>query len=73
MSPEQILAEAEIRSLVIRERFYRDAGEWQKLRGCYHPDDSLTMIDISWYVKRQEPNHPTPNFRWQKNTETRPA
>ena len=50
MYPEQILAEAEIRSLRIRERFYRDAGEWQRLKDCYHPDASLTAIDISWYV-----------------------
>ena len=60
MSPEQVLTEAEIRSLLIRERFYRDAGEWQKLRGCYHPDASLTLIDITWYVRCEEKDIPFP-------------
>ncbi|OQU94479.1 SnoaL-like domain-containing protein [Cladophialophora immunda] len=49
MASSDILAEAQIRSLVIRERFYRDACQWKKLRECYHPDASQTLVDISWY------------------------
>jgi uncharacterized protein YfcZ (UPF0381/DUF406 family) len=44
----RILAEAEIKSLVVRERYYRDSGQWNKLRNSYHPDASKTSINISW-------------------------
>ncbi|KAH8800241.1 hypothetical protein F5884DRAFT_904931 [Xylogone sp. PMI_703] len=44
------LSECEIRLLLIRERYYRDSGQWDKLRDVYHPDNSKTRIDISWYV-----------------------
>ena len=54
MADQEILAEAAIKSLVIRERYCRDSGQWQKLRDCYHPDASKTMIDITWYSLRSE-------------------
>lgn len=38
----------EIRSLIVRERYYRDTGQWSKLRGAYHPDASKTKVRISW-------------------------
>jgi hypothetical protein len=50
MDPANVLAESEIRGVLIRERFYRDSSQWTKMRDCYHPDASLTLIDISWYV-----------------------
>ncbi|KIW33927.1 uncharacterized protein PV07_00741 [Cladophialophora immunda] len=53
MASSDILAEAQIRSLVIRERFYRDACQWKKLRECYHPDASQTLVDISWYARAE--------------------
>lgn len=40
--------EIEIKSLLVRERYYRDTCQWEKLRGCYHPDASKTSISISW-------------------------
>ena len=43
-----VLAESEIRSLLYRERYYKDSCQWDKLRSCYHPDPSKTLIDISW-------------------------
>ncbi|KAF2171024.1 hypothetical protein M409DRAFT_18997 [Zasmidium cellare ATCC 36951] len=47
---ERVLAECEIRSLIIKERYYRDSNQWQKLRGCYHPDASRTWLNISWFT-----------------------
>jgi hypothetical protein len=47
----QAMDEIEIKSLLIRERYYRDTCQWEKLRGCYHPDASKTSIDISWWVQ----------------------
>lgn len=44
----QVMDEIEIKSLLIRERYYRDTGQWEKLRGSYHPNPSKTSIDISW-------------------------
>jgi hypothetical protein len=43
-----ILDEAEIRSLLARERFARDTGQFQKLRDSYHPDASKTRVHIMW-------------------------
>ncbi|KAH7215513.1 hypothetical protein DER44DRAFT_654886 [Fusarium oxysporum] len=43
------MAEVEIKSLLVRERYYRDTSQWNKLRACYHPDASKTNIDISWF------------------------
>lgn len=43
--------EMEIKSLLVRERYYRDTCQWEKLRRCYHSDPSKTLIDISWYVQ----------------------
>lgn len=45
---DNILIEAEIKSLLVRERYYRDTGQWEKLRASYHPDASKTHIDITW-------------------------
>jgi hypothetical protein len=44
-----ILAELELQSLIIRERFARDTGQWVKLREAYHPDPSRTRIRTMWY------------------------
>ncbi|KAF9887165.1 hypothetical protein FE257_010419 [Aspergillus nanangensis] len=46
---EKALVENEIKSLLVRERYYRDTNQWEKLRSCYHPDASKTHIDITWY------------------------
>jgi hypothetical protein len=45
-----ILDECEIRSLLARERFARDTGQFQTLRESFHPDASKTMVHIMWYV-----------------------
>ena len=47
---KEFLTELEIKSLLIRERYYRDTSQWEKLRKCYHPDSIKTNIKISWYV-----------------------
>ncbi|KAK5046467.1 hypothetical protein LTR84_008270 [Exophiala bonariae] len=47
---EHVLDDLEIKSLLIRERYYRDTCQWDKLRSCYHPDASKTFIDISWFT-----------------------
>ena len=44
-----LLQELEIKSLLCRERYYRDTAQWQKLRDCYHPDAGKTRVEISWY------------------------
>lgn len=44
-----LLQELEIKSLLCRERYYRDTAQWQKLRDCYHPDAGNTRVEISWY------------------------
>lgn len=49
-APSRLKSESEIRSLLARERYYRDTRQWQRLRESYHPDPSKTMIDISWSV-----------------------
>ena len=47
---EQILlAELEIKSLLTRERYYRDTGQWIKLRDSWHPDVSSTLLRVSWF------------------------
>ena len=43
-----ILDKCEIRSLLTRERFARDTGQFKKLREAYHPDASKTRIHIMW-------------------------
>jgi hypothetical protein len=45
---ERTLVEAQIKSLLVRERYYRDTCQWQKLRDCYHPDALKTHIEITW-------------------------
>ena len=47
---EKLLNELEIKSLLIRERYYRDTFQWAKLRQSYHSDASKTHIKISWCV-----------------------
>ncbi|PYH80325.1 hypothetical protein BO82DRAFT_433504 [Aspergillus uvarum CBS 121591] len=46
---DEILIHSNIKSLLVRERYYRDTCQWQKLRDCYHPDASQTHIEITWY------------------------
>ncbi|KAE8332946.1 hypothetical protein BDV39DRAFT_215935 [Aspergillus sergii] len=46
---ERILTEAQIKSLLVRERYYRDTCQWKELRDCYHPDTSKTHIEITWF------------------------
>ncbi|GKZ95767.1 hypothetical protein AnigIFM59636_009775 [Aspergillus niger] len=46
---DTILVQSSIKSLLVRERSYRDTCQWQKLRDCYHPDASWTHIEITWY------------------------
>ncbi|KAJ6024485.1 hypothetical protein N7540_005282 [Penicillium herquei] len=48
-STDRILTEAQIKSLLVRERYYRDSCQWKNLRDCYHPDASKTRIDITWF------------------------
>lgn len=43
-----ISQEFEIKSLLLRERYYRDTQQWDKLRNCYHSEPSNTSIKISW-------------------------
>ncbi|KAI3331780.1 hypothetical protein HD806DRAFT_169385 [Xylariaceae sp. AK1471] len=47
-SVDEWLTELEIKSLLVRERYYRDTAQWQKLRESYHPEASKTHINISW-------------------------
>lgn len=47
---ERLLDEMEIKSLIVRERYYRDTQQWAKLRQSYHSDASKTHIKISWLV-----------------------
>lgn len=48
---DKLLNELEIKSLLIRERYYRDTHQWTKLRQSYHSDVSKTQIKISWSVR----------------------
>ncbi|KAH8900521.1 hypothetical protein GQ53DRAFT_633207 [Thozetella sp. PMI_491] len=43
------MTELEIKSLLVRERYYRDTEQWTKLRSSYHPDPARTSINISWF------------------------
>ncbi|CAI7641809.1 unnamed protein product [Penicillium pancosmium] len=45
----QLFTELEVKSLLIRERYYRDTSQWDKLRNSYHPDPSTTSIKITWF------------------------
>lgn len=47
---EKQLTEQQIKSLLVRERYYRDTAQWENLRNSYHPDVSKTAIKITWYV-----------------------
>jgi hypothetical protein len=42
---------AEITNLLKRERYYRDTAQWELCRDAYHPDASMTYIDVSWYAQ----------------------
>lgn len=46
---EVLLAEVEIRHLLVRERFYRDTSQWTKFRESWHPDARHTEIQVSWF------------------------
>lgn len=46
---EKQLVEQQIKSLLVRERYYRDTAQWENLRNSYHPDVSKTGIKITWY------------------------
>ncbi|KAF9885861.1 hypothetical protein FE257_012333 [Aspergillus nanangensis] len=46
---DKYMQESEIKSLLVRERYYRDTCQWDKLRACYHPDASKTHIEITWF------------------------
>ncbi len=48
---ERLLTEFAIKSLLVRERYYRDTEQWTNLRNCYHPDAPKTYINISWFVE----------------------
>ena len=45
---QQWAEQAEIKDLLIRERYYRDTFQWDNLRHCYHPDVAKTNIKITW-------------------------
>jgi hypothetical protein len=45
---QNVLDEFKIKSLLVRERYYRDTAQWESLRNAYHPDASKTRINISW-------------------------
>ncbi|KAG5920401.1 hypothetical protein E4U61_007924 [Claviceps capensis] len=40
---------ARIAHLLKSERFYRDTARWQLCRLSFHPDESKTYINVSWY------------------------
>jgi hypothetical protein len=46
---EGLLAEVEIRHLLVRERYYRDTSQWTTFRESWHPDASRTRIQVSWF------------------------
>ncbi|KAJ5833626.1 hypothetical protein N7474_001937 [Penicillium riverlandense] len=46
---EKQLTEQQIKSLLVRERYYRDTAQWENLRDSYHPDVSKTAIKITWF------------------------
>lgn len=45
---DRIVDEIEIKILLVRERFYRDAFQWQKLGDSFHKDAVNTTINVSW-------------------------
>ncbi|KIV79375.1 hypothetical protein PV11_06938 [Exophiala sideris] len=46
---ELALEESQIRSILIRERYYRDTSQFDKMRKMYHPDGQKTKVYITWY------------------------
>lgn len=40
--------ETQIKSVLIKERYYRDTSQFEKMRDTYHPDGSRTWVNISW-------------------------
>ena len=40
----------EIDSAIRQERYYRDTTQLEKLRAMWHPDNSKTLVEISWSV-----------------------
>lgn len=45
-----LAAELEIANLLKRERFCRDTAKWDSCRAAFHPDASLTYINVAWSV-----------------------
>lgn len=45
---DEVAQDYQIKSLLVRERYYRDSCQWDKLRDSYHPDPSKTHVEISW-------------------------
>lgn len=58
--PTHLIHELTIKSLLIRERYYRDSAQWDKLRQSWHPDANTTSLKISWYVCLSRHLHPAP-------------
>ena len=53
-SASRLLDDFDIRSLVVRERYYKDTFQWENWRKTYHPDPEKTWIDIAWYDTSRE-------------------
>lgn len=64
----QLLTELEIKSLLIRERYYRDTSQWENLRTSYHSDASHTSIKITWYSTHPKANQISPPHHLPKLT-----
>ncbi len=47
---DSLLDDFVIRSLVVRERYFKDTEQWDAWRSTYHSDPKQTWIDIAWYV-----------------------
>ncbi|GAB7333981.1 hypothetical protein MBLNU13_g06085t1 [Cladosporium sp. NU13] len=48
--PSHLIHELTIKSLLIRERYYRDSAQWDKLRQSWHPEANTTSLKISWFT-----------------------
>ena len=47
-----LLDKFEIDLAIRQERYYRDTALWEALRSMWHPDNSKTLVDISWYANK---------------------
>ena len=41
---------ATIANLLKRERFHRDTAQWDLCRAAFHPNASMTYINVAWFV-----------------------